>query len=169
MVFKTIVADPPWDWGSRCNRGSGHKPFFPTMSIDRLCAMKVPADKKAHLWLWGVSKKMDWAYIVARAWGFEPVNLVTWCKRRPGLGQFQTNTEHVLMARRGGAIGNPFGKTGGTWFDWSAGRCVEKPDDFYKLVEKVSPGPYLDMFARKKREGWSVWGNEVESDVTIVA
>ena len=69
--------------------------------------------------------------------------------------------EQVLLCRRGGPVGNAFGKTGGTWFEWPRGRHSEKPQEFYALVERVSPGPHHEMFARRRREGWTCMGNEV--------
>lgn len=112
---------------------------------------------------------MDWPYALAKAWGLDPVIMLTWCKPGLGTGRFQCNTEHVLLARKGGKAGNGFGRdlphkfsaaTNGTYFNWPRGRHSEKPDEFYDLVESLSPGPYLEMYARKPREGWTVWGNE---------
>jgi N6-adenosine-specific RNA methylase IME4 len=139
------------------------------MTVEEIMALKVPAASQSHLWLWAVSKKVDWAYLVAEAWGFKPITLLTWAKSGLGLGRFQTNTEHILLARRGPAAGNAFLPTKGTWFNWPKRRCVEKPDEFYQLVERVSQGPYLDMFARKERSGWAVWGNEVQCDIEIAS
>lgn len=68
----------------------------------------------AHLWLWVLSQHIDWGYMVARAWGFEPLQTLTWCKPGLGVGRFQCNTEHVLLCRKGGRHGNPFGPTNGT-------------------------------------------------------
>ena len=100
------------------------------------------------MWLWVVNQHIDWGYAVARAWGFEPINMLTWAKPGMGVGRFQCNTEHVLVCRKGTRQGNPFGPTHGTWFNWPRGRHSEKPEEFYRLVETVSPGPYLEMFAR---------------------
>ena len=68
-------------------------------------------------------------------------------------------------------MGNPFGSggrhsqaTNGTCFEWGRGRHSEKPQELYDLVSTLSPGPKLDMYARKEREGWYVWGNEVQKD-----
>ena len=57
--------------------------------------------------------------------------------------------------------------TGGTHFKWPKGRHSEKPDEFFALVERCSPGPYLEMFSRKPRAGWHVFGNEVTSDIIL--
>ena len=89
--------------------------------------------------------------------------MLTWCKPGLGVGRFQCNSESVLLCRKGKRENNPFGMTGGTWFQWPRGRHSEKPDAFFELVERVSPGPYLEMFARKFRHGWFSWGNEIKN------
>lgn len=104
-----------------------------------------------------LNQHVDWGYRVARAWGFEPQQMLTWCKPGLGTGQFQCNSESVLVCRKGGPTGNAFGKTLGTWFEWQRGRHSEKPADFFGLVERCSPGPRLEMFAR-------AWGNEIHAE-----
>ena len=178
-VYGTIVADPPWEatlggtWGARVDKGRPQR-FYKTMSLENIKALDVPSAPQSHLYLWALSQHIDWGYEVAREWGFEPVITLTWCKPGLGVGRFRCNTEHVIVARKGSRHGNPFGQGGrvsqatdGTWFEWPRGRHSEKPDAFYDLVERLSPGPRLEMFARTKRLGWDGWGNEIDSDVCI--
>ena len=106
-------------------------------------------------------------YELANHWGLNVIQFFTWCKNGLGVGQFQCNTEHVLVCRKGSRHGNPFGKSNGTYFNWGRRKHSQKPDEFYHLVENISPAPYLDVFARNKREGWDVFGNEVESDISF--
>lgn len=171
-TYATVVADPPWrhELGATWNTETVNtKPrphtYYPTMGVDEICALKPRTAKQAHLWMWVVNQHIDWGYTVARAWGFEPQQVVTWAKPGLGTGRFQCNTEHVLVCRKGTRHGNPFGGSGGTWFNWPRGRHSEKPEMFFDLVERVSPGPYLEMYARRKRDGWDVFGNEVQSDL----
>lgn len=172
--FRTIVADPPWQptlgatWNSSKNDKARPQRFYTTMPVDDIAALRPPLARQAHLYLWCVAQHVDWAYVVARAWGADPVILWTWRKAGLGAGRFRCNTEHVLVCRRGSRMGNPFGgggryaqATDGTCFDWPRGRHSEKPDEFYALVESLSPGPMLEMFARRPRSGWDVWGDEV--------
>lgn len=181
MTYSTIVADPPWQpglggtWGARVDKGRPQR-FYGTMPVDEIKALNVPAAPQAHLYLWALSQHADWGFEVARAWGFEPVTMLTWCKPGLGVGRFRCNTEHVIVARKGTRHGNPFGSGGrvsqateGTHFAWPRGRHSQKPEAFYLLVERLSPGPYLEMFARDRRLGWDAWGNEVDSDVEIGA
>ncbi len=173
--YRTIVADPPWWPALHANTvgrregpyRAGPQRYYPLMSVEAIEALRPPAARQSHLWLWVLNQHVDWGYRVARAWGFEPQQMITWCKPTLGTGQFQCNSESVLVCRRGSPAGNAFAKSRGTWFAWPRRKHSQKPDDFFALVERVSPGPYLEMFARAPRSGWAVWGNEVASDVEL--
>lgn len=166
-LFRTIVADPPWEpslgatWNTRFTDKARPQKHYAVMSLPELKQLSVPATPQAHLYLWVLNQHVDWGYELARAWGFEPWQILTWAKPGLGTGRFQCNSEHVLICRKGPRHGNPFGPTGGTWFNWPRGRHSEKPGEFFDLVQRVSPGDYLEMFARTTRLGWSSWGNEV--------
>ena len=167
--FRTVVADPPWLPALHRNtKGrregpyrAGPQRYYPTLSVEQIEAIVPPTPRRAHLWLWALNQHVDWAYRVARAWGFEPQQMVTWNKPGFGTGTFQCNTESVLVCRKGGPVDNAFRASGGTGFDWPRGRHSEKPADFFALVERVSPGPYLEMFARSLRPGWAAFGDEI--------
>lgn len=169
--YSTIVADPPWEptlgasWETRFSDKARPQAHYEVMPLSSICALPVPdlVGPQAHLWLWVVNQHVDWGYEVARAWGFEPQQMVTWCKPGLGVGRFQANTEHMLICRRGSRHGNPFGKTSGTWFEWPRGRHSAKPTQALDLVEKCSPGPYVELFARSARLGWDGWGNGYET------
>jgi N6-adenosine-specific RNA methylase IME4 len=171
--WRCVVADPPW-WPSlhRNTVGRSNGPYragpqryYRLLSVDEIVALRPTTAAKAHLYLWCLNQHVDWGYVVARAWGFEPQQILTWCKPGLGTGRFQSNSEQVLVCRKGGPTQNAFGFTKGTWFRWPRGtRHSEKPVDLFRLVESVSPGPYLEMFARQPRAGWSVWGDEVDAN-----
>ena len=173
--FGTVVADPPWQptlgatWKSRLRDKAGPQRFYDTLSVEQIIAKRPPLAMQAHVYIWCLAAHVDWGYQVAAAWGAKPVTLLTWKKPGLGAGRFRCNTEHVLVARVGPRAGNPFGRSGrtdqatsGTLFEWPRGRHSEKPQEFFSLVEKLSPGPMLEMYARAPRRGWSVWGNEAE-------
>lgn len=171
MKYRTIVADPAWTPSmSEINGGApkaSPQAHYETMTVDAICALRPPADEQAHLYVWCLAQHADWGFDVARAWGFEPLTMLTWCKPGLGAGRFRCNTEHIVVARKGSRHGNPFGgggrssqATDGTWFDWPRGAHSAKPDAFYDLVEQISPGPYLEMFSRRARLGWDTWGDE---------
>lgn len=169
--YRTIVADPPWQPKMAITNGGAPKAspqrFYNTLSVPEIIGLRPAIAEQAHLYLWGVTQHVDWTYEVARAWGAEPIILMTWRKPGVGTGRFQCNTEHFLVARVGNRIGNPFGQggrhapaTNGTCFEWPRGRHSEKPREFFELVERLSPEPRLEMYARGPRERWSVWGNQ---------
>lgn len=174
-MYRTIVADPPWRPALHKNTvgrregpyRAGPQRYYRLMEVADICALRPVCAAKAHLWLWCLNQHLDYGYQVARAWGFEPQQMITWVKPGFGIGQFQCNSEQVLVCRKGGPVDNAFGKTGGTWFHWARGRHSEKPADFFALVERVSPPPYLEMFARNIRPGWAAWGDEIEGSITL--
>jgi N6-adenosine-specific RNA methylase IME4 len=181
MKYRTIVADPPWTPTLNANARSDPEKtkaqpwsFYETMELDAILELDIPTAQQAHLYIWGLTQHIDWAFATARAWGFTPVTMLTWCKPGPGVGRFRCNTEHVVVARKGNRLGNPFGSggrmvqaTGGTWFSWPRGEHSQKPEAFYDLVERLSPGPYLELFARRQRLGWDTWGNEALEHVEM--
>jgi N6-adenosine-specific RNA methylase IME4 len=184
-----VVADPPWEidtsarpdgtaGGSTLSRTPGIgwtnekvRPLpYPSMTVEEIAALKVPAAPDAHLYIWTVNKYIEATYDIARAWGFEPSAMLTWIKQPMGLGlggTFCSNTEFILFCRRGKLSAKR--KVDTRWWGWPRGKHSEKPEAFQTLVESVSPGPYLEMFARRKRPGWHSWGNEVLGDVLLDA
>jgi N6-adenosine-specific RNA methylase IME4 len=96
-----------------------------------------------------------------RGWGFEYVTLLTWHKLgAPGMGwYFRGDTEHVMLGIRGKAPIPPELRVSNHFAAPRTGHSV-KPDRFYEIVERVSPEPRLEMFARRRRVGWDVWGDE---------
>lgn len=169
--YSTIVADPPW--ASMHQRSTTHrgKPerHYSTMPLADIAALDVDsiAETEAHLWLWGVNRSLGDAYKVVEAWGFTPMSLLTWCKPGPGMGYYlRNNTESCIFATRGKPM-VPARKVMSTWHQWPRLRHSEKPDAFFDIVEQISPGPRLEMFARKARAGWDSWGNEAPGPVDL--
>lgn len=170
--YRTIVADPPWP--SMHQRATYHrgKPerHYSTMTVEDICALgpRLLIADDAHLWLWAVNRLLEDAYRVVRAWGFTPMGLLTWCKNGPGMGYYlRTNTEQAIFATRGKPM-PPLDPPLSSWFTWPRGKHSAKPGAFFDLVEQVSPGPRIEMFARRRRPGWDAWGDEVESDPVLV-
>lgn len=162
--FATIVADPPWDWGDEGDQDQlgRARPTYATLSFEQLLALPVEnlADKDAHLYLWITNRSLPKGFALLERWGFRYVTCLTWCKPSIGMGNyFRGSTEHVLFGIRGS---QPLLKKNvGTWFQAPRGKVhSSKPDEFFSLVESCSPGPYLELFARKPRPGWKVWGAE---------
>ncbi len=132
------------------------------MSLSEIEALPVTdlADRDAHLYLWTTNRYLRAAYSLAEAWGFRPVKPLIWCKEPMGfMGRpFTSSAEFVLFCRRGTLA--PLEDAGRQWWVWPRTAHSAKPEAFLDLVEQVSPGPYLEMFARRARFGWDYWGDE---------
>lgn len=184
MSYRTVVADPPWDYSGDpprftwSERHVGDKVELPQpyryLTVDEIKALPVPdlAAPAAHLYLWTTQRYLEAAYDVARAWGFRPVKALVWAKRPRGFnvgGTFASTTEFVLFARRGDLAAKT--TVDRDWFDWprNGNRHSAKPEAFLDLVETVSPGPYLELFARRNRLGWDTWGDQALEHVRVGA
>ena len=164
--FATILVDPPWPL-------QGGEKHYRTMSLARIKALPVGrlAARDAHLWLWTTNALLPTAYEVAEAWGFTVRSPLTWVKFRLGLGgryQLRNATEQLLFCTRGRA---PLGsRSQPTWFNAPVTEHSRKPAEQFAIIERVSPGPYLELFARRRPESnrpWAVWGDQVDSDIRI--
>lgn len=177
MKYRTIVVDPPWPyeegwpgWGLSAEERRALP--YPAMTLEEIAALPVRslAEPEAYLFLWTTNRYLEDAYRISRGWSFVPRQLLTWCKppmgEGPG-GMFATTTEFVLIAQRIGPRSHARGKrTNGvrvptSWFAWQRAAHSQKPEAFIDLVEQVAPPPYVELFARRHRLGWDVWGNEV--------
>ena len=164
--FATILVDPPWPL-------QGGEKHYRTMSLARIKALPVGAlaARDAHVWLWTTNALLPKAYEVAEAWGFTVRSPLTWVKFRLGLGgryQLRNATEQLLFCTRGKA---PLGsRSQPTWFNAPVTEHSRKPAEQFAIIERVSPGPYLELFARRRPESnqpWAVWGDQVASDIRI--
>lgn len=188
-TFHTVVADPPWPYrtgkalvgtGGRGASGvrdlphGGSEARYGAMTMDDLKALEVPAADDAHLYLWTTNSFMVEAHDLARAWGFEPKTILTWVKMKSDgtpsakMGYyFRGATEHVVFAVRGRQRLLTSDVVPTAFLAPRIMKHSAKPPAFYDLVERCSPGPHLEMFAREARPGWSAWGNELDNDVEI--
>ena len=161
-TFRVVVADPPWQYGNGATRNAARK-HYPTMTVAEVCALGDEVQERAagesHLYLWTTNSFLREAFDVVDAWGFDYKTCLTWVKPQMGLGNyFRSATEHILFGVRGGL--RTESRSLVNWFEASRARHSAKPQHFYELVERASQGPYLEMFARTRRLGWTGWGNE---------
>ena len=161
-LFQTIVIDPPWDWGDEgdVDQFGRAKPDYTTMSIDEIEKLPISkiADDNCHIYLWVTNRSLPKAFRLLEAWGFRYITCLTWVKPNIGMGNyFRGDTEQVIFGVKGSQQLKRHDV--GTHFNAPRGKGHSaKPDEFYSLVESCSYGPYIDIFGRKEREGWSVWG-----------
>jgi len=172
--YKTILVDPPWPVAQALP--------YEKMPISKIISLPIErlADKDCYLFLWTTCNMQEEAYGVLNAWKFKWVQTITWCKNY-GLGRPPyTATEQLLMARRGQpsrphssysqtTLSNDSGvwlqeKRILNWFQtYDKPKHSEKPQQSYDIIESLSPGPYIELFARSKRDNWTSWGNQVLS------
>jgi N6-adenosine-specific RNA methylase IME4 len=178
--YRTIVADPPWQYegfipGHTPSSGVQHPSALPysMLSVPEICALPVKdlAASDARLFLWTTNRYLRAAFDVTEAWGFRYRQTVVWHKtgRVPAIGGSiaPNHAEFLLVAVKG----QP-----GTNERWrsnvlSLARLAhsQKPEAFLDLIERVSPGPYVELFARRDRLGWETWGNEALGTAELAA
>lgn len=164
--YGTAIIDPPFETGQRGTYGAVN--HYPLMSVDEIKRMPVGdlLQENSHIWLWVSNQTLKIGFSVLEAWGYSPKSIFTWCKLRMGLGVYLRNgTEHAILGVRGRAPVKY--KAQMNWGIFPVQDHSHKPEEFHKIVERVSPGPYVELFARRKMPGWDVWGNEVSSDLEI--
>lgn len=176
--FSTILADPPWRFTNRTGKmAPEHKRLnrYDTMTLEDICALPVEetAADRAHLYLWVPNALLPDGLSVMKAWGFTYKTNIIWHKIRKdggsdgrGVGFYFRNVTEVLL----------FGVRGKNIRTLAPGRRQvnlipsrkrehsRKPDEQYTLIEECSPGPFIELFARGQREGWTTWGNQASDD-----
>lgn len=194
--YQTILADPPWPYRGVAIVGVGHsqkkdgltlsgnrkvkqigvKQRYPILSIEQIKRLPIRfiVASNAHLYLWATNAFLYEANEVARYWGFEPKTVITWVKvqadgHTPSMRAgyyFRSASEHLLFCVRGSL--RLMGSPKPTVFYSPRLPHSVKPEGLIDIIEESSPPPRLELFARRKRLGWDVWGNEVESDITLI-
>lgn len=167
-TFGTIYADPPWLYGNQGTRGSTGD-HYSGMTPDEVAELPIThlvADT-AHLHLWTTNAFLFDARRVMEAWGFDYKSCFVWVKPQMGMGNYwRVSHEFCLLGVRGSA---PFRERDEmSWREWPRGRHSAKPGRMYDIIERVSPGPYLELFARRHHPGWTAWGH-IEPDLFFEA
>lgn len=167
--YKTILADPPWDINQRGkNNNRSAESHYALMPLERKKNMPIAdlCEENAHLYLWSPNGLLPQALEVIKAWGFEYHCNMVWCKPRLSLGNYiRTAHETLLFAVRGKSPVNFHGQ--GSWVFAPQQEHSHKPEEQFAIIERLSNGPYLELFARRRQPGWDCWGNEIDSDIVI--
>lgn len=175
--FSTILADPPWQFSNRTGKmAPEHKRLlrYPTMTFREIMELPVAqlAAPKSHLYLWVPNALMSEGLEVLKRWGFTYKTHIVWYKIRKdggpdgrGVGfYFRNVTELLLVGVRGSMRTLAPGRRQVNIISTRKREHSRKPDEQYQLIESCSPGPFLELFARHPRPGWSQWGNQIDSD-----
>jgi N6-adenosine-specific RNA methylase IME4 len=166
-LYGVIMADPPWRFApysrdTGMDRAADN--HYPTMTIERIRAMAVPAADDAVLFLWATVPMLPEALSVMAAWGFTYKSHCVWAKDRVGTGYwFRNQHELLLVGTRGNVPAPAHGEQYASVISAPLGRHSAKPNAFAEMIEAMFPTlPALEMFARGPRLGWTVWGNQAE-------
>lgn len=171
--FHTVLADPPWRFRNRTGKvAPEHRRLdrYSTLDLDSICDLPVQEviAKDAHLYLWVPNALLPDGMRVMQSWGFRYVSNVVWAKRRKdggpdgrGVGfYFRNVTELILFGVRGSMRTLAPARRQVNMIETRKREHSRKPDEQYDLIESCSPGPFLEMFARQARPGWTAWGDE---------
>jgi N6-adenosine-specific RNA methylase IME4 len=172
--FGTILADPPWQFTNKTGKvAPEHRRLsrYGTMTLDAIMALPVErlAAPTAHLYLWCPNALLPDGLAVMKAWGFSYKSNIVWHKVRKDGGSdgrgvgfyFRNVTELLLFGVRGkNARTLAPGRRQVNLLATRKREHSRKPDEQYELIEACSPGPFLELFARGTRKGWTTWGNQ---------
>jgi N6-adenosine-specific RNA methylase IME4 len=161
-TFSTIYADPPWRHDNQASRASASN-HYPTMTLEDICREPVSelAAKNCHLHLWATSPMLPEAFKVISSWGFEYKSSFIWVKRQMGLGNYWRGAHELLLtACRGQLAFNDHSQR--SWLEVDRTTHSTKPEEIREIIEKVSPGPFLELYGRKPpvNSSWTVYGNQ---------
>lgn len=167
--FGCIYADPPWKYGNQGTRAATDN-HYQTMSLDEIAALPVAslAADDAHLHLWTTNAFLFDAKRIIEAWGFTYKSCFVWVKPQMGIGNYwRVSHEFLLLGVRGSC--SAADRSLMSWAEIPRSRHSRKPERVREMVERMSPGPRLEMFARVSSPGWTSWGNEVSETLLSLA
>ena len=172
--YRTIVADPPWAYPEGFHQllPDGHRKTvlpYPALSLEEICELPVRqlADRDCRLFLWTTNKYLEDAFTVQRVWGFRHVQTLVWEKTnaQPTQGSLAPNVEFLLVCRKGAPPRSR--RMPSAVLRIPKGAHSQKPEAWLDWIEQVSPGPYLELFARRQRIGWDTWGDQSLCHITL--
>lgn len=164
----TIVIDPPWDWGDEGDQDQlgRARPDYATMTIEQLLDYPVGevADVDCHLYCWITNRSLPKGFALVERWGFRYITMLSWPKPSFGMGNyFRGQTEHVLFGVKGEqSLKRKDASTLLPVWDRGPKGHSSKPPEFHEFVETCSPGPYLEIFSRINRPGWTAIGENTK-------
>lgn len=168
--YKTILADPPWDINQRGrNSTRSAERHYNLMPLEQIKSMPVTdlCEENAHLYLWIPNGLLQEGLDVIKAWDFTFRSPIYWIKPRLGLGNYVRNaSETLLFATRGKAPVKFHAQP--NWLFAPQQEHSHKPEEQFAIIERLSDGPYLELFARRRQPGWDCWGFEAPDGSDIV-
>lgn len=166
VTFPVILADPPWRYDYAEDTTRQIENHYPTMPLDDIAALEVPAADDAVLFMWATSPKLREAFTVLDGWGFTYRTCMVWAKDKIGMGYYaRQQHELVLIATRGQLpVPDPADRPPSV-FHGPRTEHSAKPVVLHELIERMYPQyRRVELFARAARPGWSVWGNQAQNE-----
>jgi N6-adenosine-specific RNA methylase IME4 len=162
--FSVLYCDPPWRYEHAPTESRAVENHYPTLELDAIKELEIPAADDAVLFLWATSPKLAEAMEVIDAWGFDYRTCMVWAKDRIGMGYYARQQHELLLIARRGELPVPAETDRpASVVHAPRGKHSEKPPVFYELIERMYPNhPRVELFARVSRAGWESWGNELE-------
>jgi N6-adenosine-specific RNA methylase IME4 len=161
--YSLILADPAWEYDfSKSDSRQIENQYLPS-SLDDLKRLRVPAAEDCVVFMWATSPKLSEAMDLMEAWGFEYKTCMVWVKDQIGMGYYaRQKHELVLIGAKGSLeLPDPSIRPESVFFSPRTEHS-EKPEAIYSMIEVMYPTyKKLEMFARKQRPGWDVWGDEI--------
>ncbi len=162
--FPTIYADPPWEYENEASRAAASN-HYSTMSVGQICSEPVSqlVEDSAHLHLWTTNGLLREAFEVIDAWGFTYKSCLVWIKGDIGMGNYwRVSHEYLLLGVRGNLTFRD--RTLPSWIKADRTIHSRKPGIVRTLIERASPGPYLELYGREELHdsAWTVYGDRVE-------
>jgi N6-adenosine-specific RNA methylase IME4 len=152
-----IVVDPPWSI-------LGSTLPYEAIKLDELKDLPICdlAAERCHLHLWTLpNRRHVLAYEIIEHWGFRPVSEFVWVKPSLGRGNYWRMSHETLVTAVRSENDRFDDRWLRSWVEAPRGRHSEKPDAVRALIERASPPPRLELFARKRATGWYSWGHEI--------
>lgn len=174
--FSTILIDPPWRFTNRTGKiAPEHRRLarYETMSFEEIAALPMEeiSAPRAHVYMWCPNALLPEGLSIMKEWGFKYKTNIVWYKIRKdggpdgrGVGfYFRNVTELLLFGVKGSMRTLKPGRTQVNIISTRKEEHSKKPVGAYDIIEACSPGPYIELFAREKRVGWTQWGDELET------
>ena len=158
--YRVIYADPPWSYGDKRKGFGGATDHYPTMTLDEICDLPVPAEDNAVLFLWTTSPLLEDSFDVVNSWGFRYKSSFVWDKIAPNMGHYNSVRHEFLLVCVKGSCTPDTPKLYDSVISIERTEHSRKPKEFRDMIDTLYPlGERLELFAREAPEGWDVWGN----------
>ena len=177
MEYQVIYADPPWDYGGKkqhtdkkaVKSADGH---YNTMKLKELKKMDIQSicHTNALLFLWTSSPHLEQAIELMKAWGFEYKTIAfVWYKQKTNPSFYTMSSCEICIVGKRGVFPTPRGSRNEKQFlSEMRQKHSQKPEEIRSRIERMFPAQKkIELFAREKKEGWDVYGNEVPDSIEI--